>query len=599
VIEVQPESDLSCAADDEPVSRPGGQTRIRDNLFLDQLNGLLAAPLDGDEALGQVARLLVPRAADLALIDVLAHDGTPQRVAVEYAANPSLAALLHQSAADLRDDTYAATLVVLRSGAPYLQETCAADGFERFLASARLTQDERQLLRTLQPCSYLAVPLNWRGRTLGVLSLLYTAMSGRRYDGGDQVWAQQLAGRIAAMLAMAHLERTAQQATHQVAQLERALERCQAFERAVLDATSVPIVLLDALGRIQRLNPVCDKLLGAPRARCIDRAFWHLVPPDEVAAVRATIDAIHVDGSAREQSCHWLSWAGNRRFIRWTLTPLLGPDGGVSYVLAVGDLADDIARQATVGATADCLSQVHLFMAALDSAATIDDIARTTLAEIRATLGATDGVVMRCSADGLSLEAIAAIGYPDDLCVPLSVPVPLVTAVCTGEPVVLQSLDEARQAGYDRHADQWQQNAGAWAAVPLKADGRVIGAFELSFPTAHLLDADDRAFLLVLAAQCARAIEHLGECASQDKQRHRQACLAPSVPYVAALSSREHDVLDLLVQGLSHRDIATRLGVGTATVKTHVDHLCEKFDVSGRARSRGLAARALLLGLGR
>jgi PAS domain S-box-containing protein len=595
VIEVPPETEAECATDNDPILRAVGQARVHDSLLLDQLSGLLAAPLGDLDALGHVARLLVPHAADLALIDVLADDGTPQRVAVEYAANPALAALLHESAADLRDDTYATTLVVLRSGAPYLQETCAADGFELFLASARLTQYEQDLLRTLQPCSYLAVPLNWRGRTLGVITLLYTAMSGRRYDGGDQVWTQQLAGRIAAALAIAHLERAAQQAGVQMARLERALEHSQAFERATLEATSAPIVLLDALGRIQRLNPVAEKLLGTQAVRLVGRAFWQLAPPDEIAALRTAFDAIHTDGAPREEGCHWLSSAGSRRYIRWTLTPLLGSDGGVAYVLAVGDLADDIARQAAVGAAADYLSQLHTFMAALDSATTIEDVARTTLAQARAMLGASASVLLRCSANGVSLETIAAVGYPEGLRVPLSLPVPLVTAVRTGEPVVLQSPEEAHQAGYDGLAYQVQPGAGALAAIPLKTHGRVIGALELSFIGTHIFGADDLAFLRVLAAQCAWAIEHVQLCASQDQQLDSARSLAHLTP----LSSREHEVLELLVQGLSHPDIATRLGVGTATVKTHIDHLCAKLDISGSARSRSLATRALLLGLAR
>jgi PAS domain-containing protein len=264
---------------------------VRDSLLLDQLGGLLAASQDGLDVLRQVARLLVPRAADLAVIDVLTDDGVPQRVTVECAANPALATVLHQSPADLRDGTYATTLMVLRSGTPCLRERCDPAEFELFLASARLTHGEQELLRTLQPRSYLAVPLISRGRCLGVISLLYTVLSGRRYAGTDQAWAQQLAGRLAATLEIARLERAAQEACARQAHLERELERERAVERAVVDAASGPIVVLDALGRLQRLNPVAERLLGSRPGELIGRPLWQLVPQDEAAAVRATLDA--------------------------------------------------------------------------------------------------------------------------------------------------------------------------------------------------------------------------------------------------------------------------------------------------------------------
>jgi transposase-like protein len=53
----------------------------------------------------------------------------------------------------------------------------------------------------------------------------------------------------------------------------------------------------------------------------------------------------------------------------------------------------------------------------------------------------------------------------------------------------------------------------------------------------------------------------------------------------------------LLVEGLNNREIADRLGVGVLTVKTQIDHVCEKLEVSGTTRARVLAARAIRLGL--
>lgn len=49
------------------------------------------------------------------------------------------------------------------------------------------------------------------------------------------------------------------------------------------------------------------------------------------------------------------------------------------------------------------------------------------------------------------------------------------------------------------------------------------------------------------------------------------------------LSEREHEVLQLIAQGLSAPDIGKRIHLSTATVKTHLQHLYEKLGVSERA----------------
>jgi len=567
--------------------------RARDGVLLDQLIGVLGAPLECDEALQQVARLLVPQLADLAAIDILADNGVPKRVAVAHATDPSIASLVHQTACDLRDGTYATTLTVLRSGSPYLQEKCDPVGFELFLATAELTDDEKDVLRSLQPRSYLAVPLTNRGRCIGVITLLYTALSGRQYDGGHQLWAQRLAGRVAAALEIARLEKVAREACGRQQQLGVERDRGRALENAVVDTASGPIVVIDALGRIQRFNPVAQRLSGYAAGDAIGRTFWQMVPSSEVAAVRATLDAIHGDGGPRVDSFQWLTKAGSRRLVRWTFTPLLDSGHEVAYVVAVGDITEDVARQAAAGVAADRLAQVYALTLALSSVRTRKQAAETVLSQAQAALGASAGMVMICSQDGLSLEALGTSGYPEDTVeasVPLSMPVPLMTAARTGDVVLLQSPEESLRAGYAQRADYLQLGHGAWAAVPLKARGRVIGALGLSFNGARVFSEDERGFLLVLGAQCAQAIEHAQLNATLLREPIEN-------PLALTLTGREREVLTLLAHGLTNREIAERLSLGVDTVKTHVAHVGDKLGIAGSSRSRVLAIRAIQLGI--
>jgi DNA-binding NarL/FixJ family response regulator len=49
-------------------------------------------------------------------------------------------------------------------------------------------------------------------------------------------------------------------------------------------------------------------------------------------------------------------------------------------------------------------------------------------------------------------------------------------------------------------------------------------------------------------------------------------------------SQRERDVLALIRQGLSNRDIAERLFISERTVKSHVNHLLQKFQMKNRVQ---------------
>jgi DNA-binding NarL/FixJ family response regulator len=61
------------------------------------------------------------------------------------------------------------------------------------------------------------------------------------------------------------------------------------------------------------------------------------------------------------------------------------------------------------------------------------------------------------------------------------------------------------------------------------------------------------------------------------------------------LSEREIGVLHLVAEGLSNADIAGRLYISPQTVKTHLERICTKLGVSGRAAAvkRGIETGAL------
>jgi DNA-binding NarL/FixJ family response regulator len=61
------------------------------------------------------------------------------------------------------------------------------------------------------------------------------------------------------------------------------------------------------------------------------------------------------------------------------------------------------------------------------------------------------------------------------------------------------------------------------------------------------------------------------------------------------LTQRERQILALLADGFGNKQIAARLGISTNTVKTHLELLFDKLDVSTRTEAVTAAARMGLL----
>jgi DNA-binding NarL/FixJ family response regulator len=87
----------------------------------------------------------------------------------------------------------------------------------------------------------------------------------------------------------------------------------------------------------------------------------------------------------------------------------------------------------------------------------------------------------------------------------------------------------------------------------------------------------------------------LAEAVAGDRTEDETAETATPSPLrsspLAALTTRERDILGLVVQGLSDREIADRLSLSHRTVSNHVGRILAKLDVPTRTAATAIALR--------
>ena len=97
----------------------------------------------------------------------------------------------------------------------------------------------------------------------------------------------------------------------------------------------------------------------------------------------------------------------------------------------------------------------------------------------------------------------------------------------------------------------------------------------------------------------AAAIRDASAGRSTLAQEALQALVKPPAPTSATpgyvLTSREREVMALLVKGLNNNEIADRLSVSHATAKAHVSNILSKLGVSNRAEAVAIALQQKLI----
>jgi PAS domain S-box-containing protein len=298
------------------------------------------------------------------------------------------------------------------------------------------------------------------------------------------------------------------------------------FDAALLagiGSTTIGMTLTAPQGRFLWANPAFMASSGYSMPELVGMTVYDITHPEDVTRVRAQAERLLADVAADEAPDTSTNLAIEVRYITksgmwmWgcvNMTVIRDVAGDPSRVVSI---VEDITPR--VRGLRDSRRVEHV-SAALAGAITPDDVATVIVEHAVPALGASAGAIYRLCDDGGSLDLVRATGYAADWNtawhhIPADANLPLVKAVRTGVPIFVES--DAEWVSQFAHAGPLRALAGsrAWAALPLVAEGRVLGALGLSFQKrrrttadgGQRFDGDTRRFMVSLAQQCAQAAE--------------------------------------------------------------------------------------------
>ena len=259
------------------------------SVFLAEASRLLAASLDYETTLSNVAQLAVPRVADWCAVDLLDDQGAMRRLAVAHV-DPEKARLAHDLERRYPTDRNAGT------GVWHVMQTGQAE-----------------LLH-----SYMVVPVSVRQRIVGVISFV-AAESHRSFGADDLAAAEELARRAAVAIDNARLYQQAQEAirvrddflaaaSHDLRNpLGSIRGNAQILERMLERTGSVPMErlrtgLTNIVGATDQMTRLINELLDVARLRLGARLPLERIQADlaeltrrVVAAQQAATEGHHFD----------------------------------------------------------------------------------------------------------------------------------------------------------------------------------------------------------------------------------------------------------------------------------------------------------------
>jgi PAS domain S-box-containing protein len=394
---------------------------------------------------------------------------------------------------------------------------------------------------------------------------------------------------------------------------------------ALLDAVPDALLLLDAERRVLFGNRAAARLVGPATGRPLDDLLLAAVHPDDRARVRRSLlhgnrPAGH-DGATRFRLCRD---DGSWRDVAATIVRAPPGSGAHGALLSMRDVSDFTRAEQT----AEAFRAYQAVAAALtaEAAGPADDRAiAERVARLAVPAIADSCVIYLLDADGTARPVAAHHHERRDSPAGARLPPVGVDAapragliarvIGDREPLLVPALTQhgSAQLAGDIALESGEPaiRPSSLLVLPLTADGsRATGALLLSYTRSgrrygdeDLLLGRDLARQLALVLECARLARQVrrsggdgspvgGDAGSEAAQRWEPG----GEDTGRQVSRREREVLDLLEQGLTNRQIAARLVLSERTVEHHISRMLARFRLATRTHLTAYALKQGLIG---
>ncbi|WP_224240153.1 GAF domain-containing protein [Hyalangium gracile] len=504
---------------------------------------LADASLEAFAVLERICALVVPLLGQACGVRLLSEDGQWLNPVAMAHADPSSrdAFLAHTSDAQRADEGLSG--IVMKKGESLLLSALPPEVLRRAVAPSLRAAAERFPFSDV-----LVLPLRARGRTLGTLTVA-RGLGVRPFEDTERLLLQEVADRAAVVLDVARAYAAERQARHDAEVAANRILRMQrataALSEAVTPADVAGVAMreaMDALSADQGVFAVASEdpswleLLGSrnlPPGGQERLARFPSSAPLSTAEAYRTGEALwmetHEEFAARYPATAQRPDIPTKALIS---LPLLSR-GRALGALTLGFLAPRPVSESEraflkdlVGQTAQALERARLYAAEQQARADAQRAAERTTrlqavtAELSqaltatrvseivvdhgvAAVGARSGGLWLIEPGGAYARLVRTFGYPQEVVerfqrLPLVMGAPLMDALREGRPVWMETPEAQGAPGFPQTASM--------ACLPLKAEGRTLGALVLGFTEPRRFDADERAFLELLVHPAAEAL---------------------------------------------------------------------------------------------
>lgn len=156
---------------------------------------------------------------------------------------------------------------------------------------------------------------------------------------------------------------------------------------------------------------------------------------------------------------------------------------------------------------------LHRITLALSRALGADEAAAAVVQELRAVVGATTGSVLLLEPNTSQIERVFLDGNCSENSskalkhARLTDAIPLCEAARTGKLVWAVGKDEIDRRYPDVASVRAEDGVETWGSIPLRFEGRVLGAIGLRCPVERVLSREEQQLLLAVGEQCGQALE--------------------------------------------------------------------------------------------